>query len=97
MASRTPRVSGDLLGSVLASVSRESGSALVLSPVWKQVVGETLAGVSAPRKWLGTTLVIGCASASWASELSQQKAQWLIRLQQRLGKKTVEALVFEVA
>lgn len=97
MASSVPRTSGDLLAGVLASVSRQTGSAVVLTPVWRQVVGETIAGVSAPRRWLGTTLVIGCASASWATELTSQRAQWLGKLQARLGKKTVESLVFEAA
>lgn len=97
MAASSPRTSGDLLAGVLASVSRDTGSAAVLGPVWRQVVGETLAGVSAPTRWQGTTLVIGCASASWATQLSGQRAEWLERLQRRLGKKAVASLVFEVA
>jgi predicted nucleic acid-binding Zn ribbon protein len=84
----------DLLGVVLGAVARDTGSASVLSPLWRQVVGETLAAVSKPHRWLGTTLVIQCASTSWANELRSQAAL-LERLQARLGKKTVQALVFE--
>lgn len=69
----------------------------MLSPLWRQVVGETLAGASAPLRWQGTTLVIGCSSAAWATALMRQRAEWLGKLQQRLGKKTVESLVFEAA
>jgi predicted nucleic acid-binding Zn ribbon protein len=86
--------STDLLGVVLGAVARDTGSASVLCPLWRQVVGETLAAVSKPHRWLGTTLVIHCASASWANELRGQGAL-LERLQSRLGKKTVQALVFE--
>jgi predicted nucleic acid-binding Zn ribbon protein len=82
---------------VLANVARETGSAGVLAPVWSQIVGPTLAGVSAPARLEGKTLVIRCRSAAWATELGGQRAQWLARLEERLGKKTVDALVFEVA
>lgn len=97
MATSAPRTSGDLLGRVLASVSRDTGSAAVLTPIWRQVVGETLGGVSSPLRWMGTTLVIGCANQAWASELWRQRTELLGRLQARLGKKTVESLVFEAA
>jgi len=97
VASSAPKASGDLLGSVLAAVSRDTGSASVLRPVWRQVVGETLAAVSGPTRWMGTTLVITCASRSWATELGRRRDEFLGALQSRLGKKTVASLVFEAA
>ncbi len=95
MAASVPRTSGDLLGVVLASVSRDTGSASVLNPVWRQVVGDTLAAVSRPSRWLGTTLVISCTTSSWATELGRRRDEFLSRLQASLGKKTVASLVFE--
>ncbi|MBL8917278.1 MAG: DUF721 domain-containing protein [Myxococcaceae bacterium] len=97
MASSGPTSSGDLLAGVLADVSRRTGSARVLFPLWRQVVGETLAGASAPLRWQGSTLVIGCSSAAWATELTRQRTECLRKLQLRLGKKMVESLVFEAA
>ncbi|MDX2014302.1 MAG: DUF721 domain-containing protein [Myxococcaceae bacterium] len=94
MASNTPTPPKDLLGTVLGAVSRDTGSAVVLTPVWRAVAGETLAAVSRPSRWLGTTLVISCASAGWASELRGQP-RLLAELKARLGNKTVQALVFE--
>ena len=95
MASSVPRASGDLLGAVLASVSRDTGSASVLNPVWRQVVGDTLAAVSRPTRWMGTTLVITCTTSGWATELGRRRDEFLGRLQASLGKKTVASLVFE--
>lgn len=95
MAASTPRATGDLLGTILGAVSRDTGSAAVLDPVWRQVVGPSLSASSKPARWMGTTLVIACTSRAWASELRRQQAEFLGRLQGRLGKKTVEALVFE--
>jgi predicted nucleic acid-binding Zn ribbon protein len=79
---------------VLATVARDTGSAAVLGPVWRTVAGETLAAVSKPVRWLGTTLVIECASSLWAAELRRQP-RLLGELQARVGNKTVQALVFE--
>jgi predicted nucleic acid-binding Zn ribbon protein len=97
MASSFPKPSGDLLGAVLATVSRDTGSATVLGPVWRQVVGETLSAVSHPARWMGTTLVISCATSAWATELGRRRDEFLDRLQFRLGKKTVASLVFEAS
>jgi len=44
---------------------------------------------------MGTTLVIGCTTSSWATELGRRRDEFLGRLQRSLGKKTVAALVFE--
>ena len=87
--------SDDLLGRVLASVSRNTGSAAVLDPVWRQIAGEVVAQAAAPSRWMGTVLVIGCRSAAWANELGQQRHEWLARLQRRLGASTVTGLLFE--
>lgn len=89
--------SGDLLGQVLGSVSRSTGSAAVLQPVWRQVVGEVVAQSTSPVRWAGTTLVIGCSSTAWANELGRQRLEWLGRLQRRLGRATVTELRFEAS
>ncbi len=88
--------SGDVLAHVLGMVSRNTGSAIVLEPVWRQIAGEVVAQSSAPVRWAGTILVIGCRSAAWANELTRQRQEWLSRLQRRLGVTTVTELRFEV-
>jgi len=90
-----PQRSGDVLGAVLAAVSRNTGAAAVLGPVWRQAVGETIAAVSAPTRWLGTTLVIGCTSARWAKELEASRDELTRRLVARVGPKAVARLLFE--
>jgi predicted nucleic acid-binding Zn ribbon protein len=94
VAQRSPTAPADLLGVVLGAVSRDTGSAAVLGPVWRAVAGDTLAAISSPSRWLGTTLVISCASSAWAAELRAQP-RLLADLKARLGNKTVQALVFE--
>jgi predicted nucleic acid-binding Zn ribbon protein len=94
VASSISRGPADLLGSVLGTVARDTGSAAVLGPVWRTVAGETLAAVSTPARWRGTTLVIECTSSLWACELRRQP-RLLAELQARVGHRTVQALVFE--
>lgn len=89
-----PVRSGDFLGVVLGHVARRTGSATVLGPVWRQVVGPALDRVSAPVRWAGTALVIGCASRGWADEL-RARPELLQRLNARLGGSPIEALTYE--
>lgn len=85
----------DLLGTVLGAVARDSGSASVLTPVWRQAAGETVSQAASPVRWEGRRLVFRCTTSAWARELTRQAPELLGRLQLRLGKKTVDALVFE--
>lgn len=86
--------SGDLLGRVLVNVSKDTGSAGVLEPVWRQIAGAHVAKAARPVKWVGGTLVFGCVSPAWAAELEGQRAQWLSKLQHRLGAASVAAIEF---
>jgi predicted nucleic acid-binding Zn ribbon protein len=86
--------SGDLLGRVLVNVSKDTGSAAVLEPVWQQIAGRQVANAARPLKWEGGTLVFGCASPAWATELDGQRALWLTKLQHRLGRGSVTAIEF---
>ncbi len=87
--------SEDLLGRALASISRNTGSAAVLAPVWRQIAGEAVAQATSPLRWMGSVLVIGCRSTAWATELGQQRHEWLARLQRRLGASSLTGLHFE--
>lgn len=83
-----------LLPSVLAKLSRETGKASHLTPVWEDAVGPVSAKHSSPLSLEGTTLHVRVESPRWIAALQQQETEILSRLAERLGEGVVTALVF---
>jgi predicted nucleic acid-binding Zn ribbon protein len=86
-----------LLPDVLGRLSRESGRARHLQPLWREAVGEAIARSSTPVALVDGTLVVSVTSAEWARELEHQAPEIVRRLQQHLGKGVVTALRATVA
>ena len=86
-----------LLPDVLGKLSRESGRARHLQPLWREAVGESIARASTPVALEGGTLVVSVVSPEWAKELERQAGEIVGRLQQRLGKDVVTSLRATVA
>jgi len=83
-----------LLPSVLAGISRRSGGARHLRPIWNEAVGEAIARCAEPISLEDGVLLISVSSESWARELARQEGELLERLRQRLGVGTVARLSF---
>ncbi|MBX5483200.1 MAG: DUF721 domain-containing protein [Myxococcaceae bacterium] len=83
-----------LLPSVLAKLSRESGKALPLRPIWADVVGEVTARHTRPIAWNGSVLEVEVESVRWQAALEDQAEALLGRLNARLGEGAVTALVY---
>jgi predicted nucleic acid-binding Zn ribbon protein len=84
-----------LLGGVLAKVASSSGRGAALGGVWRAAVGDTVALHSAPRRFEGGVLVIGCDGAPWREALEAQRTSLLARVQAAVGGRAVRALVFQ--
>jgi predicted nucleic acid-binding Zn ribbon protein len=83
-----------LLPKVLARLSRETGHALHLRPVWEDIVGAVAARHSTPLALEERTLVVEVDSARWAGALEAQGAQIQSRLDERLGEGAVARVVY---
>lgn len=86
-----------LLPDVLGKLSRESGRARHLQPLWREAVGEAIARASTPVALEGGTLVVLVTTPEWARELERQAGEIVARLQQRLGKGVVTSMRATVA
>ena len=84
----------NLLPSLLAKLSRESGTASHLMPVWSEAVGPVSAKHSTPTSLEGRTLFVRVESPRWVAALKGQEAEILARLAERLGEGTVTTLVY---
>ncbi len=86
-----------LLPDVLGKISRESGRARPLQPLWREAVGEAIARASTPVALEGGALVVSVTTPEWARELERQAGEIVSRLQQRLGKDVVTSMRVTVA
>lgn len=87
---------GELMGSVLGKVSRDTGSLAALGPVWRQAVGDLAARHTRPVRIDRGTLVVLCDGPAWREVLVQEQAAVLEKLKAALGEATVTGLVIEV-
>lgn len=86
----------DLLPSVLAKISRESGRAAHLGVVWADVVGAVTAKHTEPLALDGATLRLRVESPRWREAIAGQEAAILARLCERLGSDSVKRFQFVV-
>ncbi len=94
MAQHTPTALRGLLPNVLARLTRESGDASHLGPVWAEIVGAVTSLHSRPLALDGRTLVIRVDSPRWSQALQLQEADLLRRFAERLGEGVVTGFVY---
>lgn len=82
-----------LLPSLLARLTRESGKASHLIPVWEDAVGSLTARHTRPVLLDGTVLHVEVQSPRWKAALELQEQEILSRLRDRLGPSAVSRLV----
>jgi len=83
------------LGGLLVQVASRSGRGAALAGVWRQVVGETVARHSVPRRFEAGMLVVACDAAQWRDSLEAQRPALLARIQAVVGEASVRSLVFQ--
>ena len=97
MAARDFQPLKSLLPGVLARLTRGSGSARALGPVWEEAVGAVIARQARPWAWEGSRLVLRVTEARWLRELQHQGPQLLGRVQASLGAQAPTELLFRLA
>lgn len=84
-----------LLPALLARLSKESGKATHLQPVWAEVVGEVTARNTRPVMLDGSVLHLEVQSPRWRAAIQDQEQEILARLNEKLGRSAqVSRLVF---
>jgi hypothetical protein len=68
----------------------------LVSELWKNVVGETLAQNARPLRMRGSTLVLTISSEAWKKELFSLRFEILKRLERLLGPSKVSGLELRV-
>ena len=96
MAHNELRSTQTLLPRLLGRLSRESGSARGLSPIWERTAGEQIARRARPLAVEGSTLVIAVPDRTWAAELGRREAELRDRLCAEVGS-WITRLEFRVA
>lgn len=65
--------------------------------LWPDIVGEQLAEVTKAKGVEDATLFVEVRSSAWLTELSMMKAEFLERVNRRLGDAAIERIVFVLA
>lgn len=85
-----------LLPALLAKLSKETGKAMHLGPVWTDVVGAVTSNHSRPLSLEGCTLLVEVESPRWEAAVKAQEPIILERFAQKLGKGVVLQLAYRV-
>lgn len=96
MARSEFRKADALLPSVLGRLSKETGRAKHLRPVWAEVVGPVTALHAEPQWWDGQVLTVRVESPRWHAAVQEQEEAILARLAERLGQGAISALKYQV-
>ena len=97
MASGSPTQLAQLLSHVLGGVAKRTGSAVALTAVWREIVGQVIASHCQLRELQAGRLVIICDAVQWKLELENRRSTLLAEFRERLGANSVTSLSFEVA
>jgi hypothetical protein len=90
---KEPQALGDVIRGVLGSGPMRSGMALGrLARSWDRVVGERLAGRSAPKRLERGGLVVSAASSSWAAQVTFLSQEIRRRANDILGSEEVRSV-----
>jgi predicted nucleic acid-binding Zn ribbon protein len=87
---------GELLPARVAARRRSDPVAEAARAAWPALVGDRVAGHSAPIRVSGDALVVHCSSSTWASELTLLGEHVHERLRGKLGDAVPARLRFEV-
>jgi hypothetical protein len=87
---------GELLPARVAARRRSDPVADAARAAWPALVGDRVAGHSAPIRVSGDALVVHCSSSTWASELTLLGGHVHERLRGELGDAVPARLRFEV-
>lgn len=85
-----------LLPALLGRLSKDSGRATHLRPVWAQVVGAVTALHSDPVVLNGSVLTVQVESPRWHAAVLEQEAALLERFAEHLGPGVITALRYQV-
>lgn len=88
---------GEILGPALAEVTRRTGSAAALMPIWARVVGPVIAPHTRLVRLEGGRLEVRCDAPAWRDALKGEGPALVRRLNAALGEGRVRELVFVVA
>lgn len=73
---------------------REQLERMEVMDLWPEIVGEQLAKVTRVRAVDDAALVIEVRNSAWLMELSMMKADFLVRVNERVGNVPFEKIVF---
>ena len=94
MADSLPRPLSALLPELLARLTRNSGQAGALAPLWNLAAGPTLARAAHPSHWNGNQLVFIIEQKQWLAELRRHEPALRARLAEVLPGTELKGLVF---
>ena len=91
MSRRAPRPADEAMRGLLERL--DPGTPLsAVQRVWRDAVGETIAGVAAPTGFAAGALRVTCESAVWAQELDLMGPELVARINAAIGADLVVAL-----
>lgn len=91
----SPQRLGDLVGDLIQRMGLEPkiNEARVIE-TWASLAGEQINGVTESAWVRGTTLYVKIRSAAWRQELHLRRRDWCERLNEHLGEKLIDEIVF---
>ena len=95
MARRAPQPLSNLMQELMRSLDRGSkfGEATIVS-AWQDVSGTQVANVT-EKVWVEKKrLFVKVNSAPWRNELHLQRREWCDRVNQKLGKRLIDEIIF---
>lgn len=91
----TPRPLGDLAAAALKDLAGTERSDLVeVLTVWRDVVGERIAGTARPRRLAGGILTLEVTSPVWSQQLVLMARELVAAVNERVGREIVRDLRF---
>jgi predicted nucleic acid-binding Zn ribbon protein len=93
--SRKPRLLGDILKELIEDIGTGSrlGEATVIA-AWQDISGPQIQRATESVRLDRKKLVVKLNSASWRQELHMQRSAWCERLNEALGRRLVDEIVF---
>jgi len=95
MAGKKPQPLGTLMHELMKKLDAGSklGEATIVS-AWQDVSGQQIAQIT-EKVWIEKKrLFVKVSSAPWRYELHLQRREWCSRLNEKLGKRMIEEIVF---
>ena len=88
---------GSIIADVLKTYRRESDAELVeVWQVWDEIVGDVIAANARPAAFKGKILLVHVSSSTWIHELQFLKKEMIAKLNDTLGKASIDDLKFKI-